>query len=227
MPPVAFCPASKPYAVNGSKCIACNGTNQYFNLSNASCVACPNGLVYDSLLHNCVKGVYISNFATLNISLVIQTNVTNLTSLNQTQVKNANNYPLVNCSSAKPLFNGSHCIACPNGTYYLIANLTCYKPHLASNVSALNASHRYVNLGSYNLANLFVKLNNSGYPYQACPETAPLYNGSQCIACANGSYYDLKSLKCIVSQFASNVTALNKTRQVLAIGPYNLTFLQN
>ena len=79
--PVAYCPSNKPYAVNGTKCIACNASTPYFNLTNYSCQACPSGLVYDALAWTCLKGVHISNLAVLNHSLVIQNSTLNLTIL--------------------------------------------------------------------------------------------------------------------------------------------------
>jgi hypothetical protein len=224
--PVAYCNSSFPYAVNGTTCIACNGSTPYFNLSNASCVACPHGLVYDSLKWMCLQAIYVSNLAVLNHSNVIQNATLNLTILEAMQINNANGTPVINCSASQPLYNGTHCIACPNGTYYLLSNLSCYTPQFVSNTTALNATNRYVNLGSYNLINLAYSINSSPYPSHACPATAPLYNGSACVACANGTYYDLKSLICISSRYATNITALNATGRYWAIGQYNLTYLQ-
>lgn len=79
--PIAYCPSSKPYAVNGTKCIACNSSAPYFNVTNYTCLPCPSGLVYDSATFVCLKGVFISNLAVLNNSNVIQNSTLNLTIL--------------------------------------------------------------------------------------------------------------------------------------------------
>ena len=176
--PVAYCPNNKPYAVNGTKCIACNSTTPYFNLTDATCVACPQGLVYDMFTYVCLKGVYISNLAVLNVSKVIQNSILNLTILEQMQIKNANGTPVVNCSVQAPLYNGTHCIGCPNGTYYMLSNFSCYQPLNVSNVVALAASNRYIEIGNHTLISVETAINASILPVQVCPSSAPLFNGS-------------------------------------------------
>ena len=138
---------------------------------------------------------------------------------------NASVYPVNACPSSAPLFNGTHCVACNSSEWYNLNNDTCYVPQFASNTTALNATNRYVNLGSYTLLNLANAISSSPYPSIPCPSASPFYNGSQCINCPNGSYYDLRNNYCIVSRFASNVTALNATGKVIAYGQYSLTYL--
>jgi hypothetical protein len=97
----------------------------------------------------------------------------------------------------------------------------------ASNVTALNQTNRFVNLGRYTLANLELNISNSIYPLLPCPDTLPLWNGSQCIGCLPTEYYDLKSLKCIHARNVSNLTALNATGRVVVVGQYSLAYLAN
>ena len=77
--------------------------------------------------------------------------------------------PVLMCPPHHALFNGSICIGCNNGSYYDLQNLTCYTPQLASNISALNATHRYVDIGSYTLVNMANSINNALVPSQPCP----------------------------------------------------------
>jgi hypothetical protein len=92
-------------------------------------------------------------------------------------------------------------------------------------VTALNLSNKAVQIGSYTLKKLAFAINSSFYPLEACPSSAPLYNGSHCIACNKSYYYDLRSLKCINAQLVSNVNALNATNKTIAFGIYNLSAL--
>jgi hypothetical protein len=205
--PPAYCPASKPL-YNGRVCIACNAT-QYYNLVGLTCYNPKNATNVTALAlgHHYV---HIQNYTLLNIERMI----------------NASKMPLNACPSSAPLFNGSQCIACNSSTYYDLKNLSCYTPHLASNVTALKMTNRSVSIGVYSLTNMAINISSSVYPLQPCPSKTPLFNGSQCIACNSSAYYDLRSLKCIMARQVSNVTALNATNKTIALGQYNLTALQ-
>jgi hypothetical protein len=134
--------------------------------------------------------------------------------------------PVEQCPPYHALFNGSMCIGCFMPEYYDLQNLTCYKPQLASNITALNASNRYVNIGRYTLANMAINISSALVPSQPCPGSAPLFNGSQCIACNSSAYYDLKNLRCIVARQVSNVAVLQSSGRVVSVGQYNIPYLQ-
>ena len=133
--------------------------------------------------------------------------------------------PVSVCPSSKPLFNGSICLGCPSGYYFDLKNLTCYKPLLASNVTALNNSNRSVSIGTYSLKNIAINISSSVLPLQPCPSSKPLYNGTHCIACAPPFYYDLRTLKCIKARLVSNIAGLNATNKSVATGQYTLSFI--
>lgn len=42
-------------------------------------------------------------------------------------------------------------MACPNGTWYMLSNFSCYTPLNVSNVTALAASNRYIQVGNHTL----------------------------------------------------------------------------
>ena len=48
------------------------------------------------------------------------------------------------CPGSKPLFNGEHCIYCPEGTYYDLKDLDCYAPQRVSNAAALGNTGKVV-----------------------------------------------------------------------------------
>ena len=173
----------------------------------------------------CVQAVKISNYTTLAGMKVIQNVNATMSVLESQQIAAANGRPIVYCPSSAPLFNGTHCVACNSSEWYNLNNDTCYVPQLASNTVALSATNRYVNLGSFNLINLANSISASPYPSVPCPSTAPLFDGTGCIACPLHTYYDLKNLKCINSTYVSNVAALNATGKVVSVGQYNLTYL--
>jgi len=208
---------------NGTPVVNCSASQPLFN--GTHCMGCPNGTYYMLSNFSCYTPLNVSNVPALAASnRYIQ--VGNHTLINVETAINASVLPVQACPSSAPLYNGTHCVACNSSQYFNLNNNTCYNPQLASNTSALNATNRYINLGSYTLANLILNISSSPYPSHSCPSTAPLFNGSQCIACANGSYYELRTLRCIVSRFATNVTALNATGRALAYGQYTLAYLQ-
>lgn len=157
--PTTPCPSSIPLLSAGT-CIPCP-VGQYYDLKNSTCYSPGYGMNVPALI---ASGKYVnigsSTISALNASIA------------------ANPFPHKPCPAATPLFIGGACIACPVGTYVLLSNFTCYQPKNVTNVTALNATHRYVNIGSYSLANIAHNISSSIYPYVQCSTSAPLFNGS-------------------------------------------------
>ena len=126
---------------------------------------------------------------------------------------NASKYPVRECPASKPIFNKTNCSSIPAGEFVFLKNLTCYKPKLASNVSALNLSGQAVSIGIHSLAVMARNISNSVLPLQPCPSKKPLFNGTACIGCPPKQFYDIRSLKCISSRLVSNVKAINATNR--------------
>ena len=127
-------------------------------------------------------------------------------------------YPSIPCPKAAPLFNGSSCTYCPKGTYYLIHNLTCYHPGQVSNVSALSASHKVLPYKGITLPILNATIKAIVLPVVECPSLYPLFNGTLCVTCPNGTYYLLKNNTCYVPQVVTNVTQLYSTNTYVNVG---------
>ena len=134
-------------------------------------------------------------------------------------------YPLAPCPSSTPLYNGTQCIGCPPTQYYDLRTLKCISARLVSNVAGLNATNKTVAIGQYTLSFLKKQIAALVLPVQLCPPSKPLYNGSQCIACAPNQYYLLETLKCYTPLFSSNISALNATGKVIQIGNHTLANL--
>ena len=66
---------------------------------------------------------------------------------------------------------------------------------MVSNIVALKLSGNYLIAKNYNMTTLQASINKVPYPVRACPSSAPLYNGSVCIACTT-TYYDIFNKKC-------------------------------
>lgn len=62
--------------------------------------------------------------------------------------------PQEKCPESKPLFNGQHCIYCPEGTYYNLKDLNCYTPKMVSNTVALGNLDNFVEFGKHTLGKL-------------------------------------------------------------------------
>ena len=73
------------------------------------------------------------------------------------------------------------CVMCPNGTYYLLYNDTCYVPQFVTNYTELNITNIYINVGSNTLAAIEAGIIAANLPVMYCPIKRPLYNGTFCI----------------------------------------------
>ena len=205
--PTIYCPINKPL-YNGRICMGCN-LIQYYNLQSFTCYT-PSLFTNVSALSLTHQYIQISNYTLSNLAYIYQTST----------------LPLRQCPHSAPLFNGSSCIKCPTYQYYNLQNNTCYTPHLATNITALNISNKYVNLGSYTLSALQQQIQSSIMPTRPCPSSKPLFNGTNCMACPPNHYYLLKTYKCINATFVSNISALNKSGHVVQIGQYTLSNLK-
>ena len=188
------------------------------------CVQCPNGTYYLLYNNTCYIPQLVSNLTSILYS-GNYINIANYTLVNMNAQIMASQYPVVLCPASAPLFNGSQCVACPNGTYYLFLNLSCYTPHHATNVTELISSRQFIVVGNYTIANLTANISLNPYPTVPCPAAAPLYKpGQGCVLCPNGTYAILENSTCYHPQVVSNVSAINASGAVLT---YNNISLAN
>ena len=205
--PSVPCPRAAPL-FNGSACTFCP-LNSYYLLNNLTCY-------YPKL---------ISNVSALNATgKVLPFNGVTLQTVMARQKKLV--LPVIVCPKLFPLFNGTGCVACPNGTYYLLSNDTCYVPKVVTNVSELAKLHTSVNVGAKTLKALNASISAAKYPVVVCPASHPLYNGTNCIVCKAGQYYNLGTLSCQNPNMVSNIVALKLTNNYLVTKAYNLSTLQ-
>ena len=95
-------------------------------------------------------------------------------------------------------------------------------------MSQLFLTNTYINIGAKNLValNTTITTAQSKYPVIACPATAPLYNGSTCLTCLPGQYYNLGTLSCQNPNLISNIVALRLNNNYLVTPTYNISTLQ-
>jgi hypothetical protein len=198
--PTKPCPAATPF------------------LSGGVCAACPLGHYYDLMTSRCYKPQYATNTTYLNATgHYIQ--VGNYTLANLVQALTSSPLPSVACPISAPVFNGTHCVYCPPTDYYFLSNFTCYHPAKVSNISALNASHRYVDYGGITLTILNDAILLQTEPVLPCPASAPMYNGSNCVFCPVGTYYLLSNFTCFTPNFATNISAVAATNRYIQFAP--------
>lgn len=122
--PVNTCPAEAPLS-EGTKCLFCP-SDKYYNIKDK----------------NCYEPPFVTNIDALRkINKVIEEGNNTLANL-QTYISQTLKPKL--CPETTPLFNRSACIACPIGTFYVLANSTCYTPKKVTNTPYLIASKNYV-----------------------------------------------------------------------------------
>ena len=202
--PTKPCPAATPF------------------LSRGKCISCPAGHYYNLQTRSCYKPKPASNVGALsNSGRTVAVGNHTLSALNHSIVTSP--YPTYPCPKAAPLFNGTGCSLCPPSTYYLLNNDTCYTPQLVSNVSAMKASHRVIPYRGVSLANVTANIKKLKFPYTECPELYPLFNGTECVTCPNGTYYLLNNDTCYIPQVFTNVTALNQSKLYINVGNHTLT----
>jgi hypothetical protein len=205
--PVQPCPVSAP-VYDGVQCVACPPQTFYF-LNNFTC------------FHPAI----VSNISALNATnRAVSYGGISLTALNDAILLQP--YPVLPCPASAPLYNGTNCLYCPPRTYYLLSNFTCYTPLKVTNVTQLNKANNYVNVGGANLAFINTTISASVLPVRACPASAPLFNGTACLGCRPGQYYNLGNLSCQNPNIISNVIALKLSNNYLDSPNYNMSTLQ-
>lgn len=205
--PVIDCPSAAPLkTVNG--CVLCP-PNTWYILKNSTC--------YHPKIFSNINALVATN-AVLNYNgqslVTLQKNITFYP------------YPLVECPPQAPLFNGSECVLCPNGTYYMLYNNTCYVPQFKTNYTQLNQSGLYINVGVHTLSAIKAAIVAAGLPVLYCPANKPLFNGTLCHECKPGQYYNLGTLQCQNPNYVSNILALKLTNNYLQTPTYNITTLE-
>lgn len=194
--PVVACPSTSPL-FDGVKCIHCSpGT--YYLLSNASCYT-PHLVTNVSYLGLMKNYVEVGNATLLSLSNSI----------------NSSKLPVVACNSTAPVFNGKSCMACPNGTFHVLSNFTCFTPHFVANIAQLIKAKNYIEVGSATIASLSQAINTSKIPVQSCSPLTPVFNGVSCMACPNGTFYVLSNFTCYTPHFVTNVSQLLKAKNYI------------
>ena len=193
-------------------------------LSGGKCIGCPAGQHYDLKSRTCYKPKFASNVTQLLQSKrAVPVGNHTLGALNSSIVSSP--YPSVPCPRAAPLFNGSACTFCPLNSYYLLNNLTCYYPKLISNVTALNATGKVLPFNGVTLQTVMARQKKLVLPVIACPKLFPLFNGTNCVACPNGTYYLLSNDRCYTPKNVSNVDYLLKNKNFINVGNSTLSSL--
>ena len=192
--PTTPCPEAAPVLVDGQ----CHGCPQgdYYVLTNYTCYT-PEKRTNTAFLRKARLAIEVDNFTLNNVEAEIE---------NET-------LPTQPCPEIEPMWDGENCVACPEGSLYLLKNATCYKAKSVTNVNALNESGLYLEEGDFTLKNLNESLHSSGLPFAPCPYKAPIFNGSKCVKCPNNDYFILKNNTCYTPRKATNVTFLAASNQ--------------
>jgi len=178
-------------------------------LNNGSCVAyVPQFVTNLTAILNAGNYIEIANYTIVNLNAQVI----------------ASKYPVVYCPSSAPMFNGTNCVACTSGTYYLFLNSSCYTPQHSTNVTELVSKGQFIVVGNYTIANLTANISSNPYPTIPCPASAPLSTSQGCVLCPPGTYYILKNSTCYHPWVFSNVSAMNASGAVLN---YNNVSLAN
>ena len=121
--------------------VACNSSTPVFN--GKTCMACPKGTFYALNNFTCLTPHFVANIAQL-VKAKNYIEVGSATIASLSQAISASKIPVQSCNPSTPVFNGVHCMACPNGTFYVLSNFTCYTPHFVTNVSQLLRAKNYI-----------------------------------------------------------------------------------
>ena len=169
---------------------ACNESAPMFN--GTQCILCANGTYYYLKNLSCYEPEFAPNYSALRgLDNVGEVDNYTLDSLeNHTK---AGVMPTKACNESAPMFNGKECIKCPEGTFYLLTNFTCYTPKIVTNVSALIHHGHYIEKGNATLMKVKAEIAAEKYPTRGCPEDKPILNGTECAGCTNGTFYQLQS----------------------------------
>lgn len=103
--------------------------------------------------------------------------------------------------------------------------MKCIKGKEVTNVDALNKTGKVIEIGNFTLANVKAanqKTMSEGSPTVDCPIEKPMFNGTECISCPLGNYYNLQDLKCYTPTTVSNVNALAASKRYANVDTYTL-----
>lgn len=107
------------------------------------------------------------------------------------------------------------CLGCPPGSYYLLDTFQCYIPPNVTNITALNKTKLYIQSAKVTLKSLDAEIKKIGRPVNVCGEKTPLQNGTQCMGCKEGQYYNLENRTCITPNMISNTDAVQLSNNYL------------
>ncbi len=119
--------------------------------------------------------------------------------------------PTNTCPPETPLSDGTKCFACPPDKYYNLKEMSCYTPPTISNLDALTQSKRVIEEGEDTLANLQKSYSTAIVPVK-CLDTTPFFNGTACISCPEGQFYNLKTKQCYIPAKATNLNFLSTSK---------------
>lgn len=130
--------------------------------------------------------------------------------------------PTFPCNDSRPFFDGKKCIACYS---YDLKAAACVPPQLYTNTTALKTL-KYIEIGNNTISNIDAENAKIPNPKKACPPEAPLFNKTTCITCSNGTYYNLQTLKCVITVPVTNIDAVKKSNNFLETDNYTLANIQ-
>jgi hypothetical protein len=180
---------------------------------NKTCFACPIGeyILLSDL--TCYKAKNVTNTAYLEIAKNYIENDNHTLAQIKTAIA-AEKLPTHICPDSLPVVKEQKCVACPNGQYYLLSNLSCYQPQYVTNVEAVKKSNSYVEDSNHTLAQLNSSIAAEKLPTQPCPADKPAFGGQNktCFACPSGEFLLLSSLTCYKPKNVTNVDALKQAK---------------
>lgn len=100
-------------------------------------------------------------------------------------------------------------------------------PQFVTNVTHLNLTNLYVDVGTHTLVAIEAAIVAAHLPVMYCPAKRPLFNGTFCIECKPGQFYNLGNLSCQNPNYISNILALKLAGNYLQTSTYNLSTLQH
>ena len=192
-------------SLNPYPTLPCPPATPFFN--GTACFACPNGTWYILKNGSCHSPIFVSNISALNATNHIMTYHNTTLAMLAAKIA-AIKYPVMPCPSYAPLFNGTHCINCTGGMYYMLWNLSCYQPHMVTNITKMNLTQIYIDVGPYTLSALAASIAALNIPVKVCPSNKPFYNGTQCMECKPAYFYNLKYNNCQLPNYITNILAL-------------------
>ena len=179
------CPEERPF-FNGDECIECE---DQFNLTTKECTTCPDGVVFDPELHDCVKNntPNATNPAAYD----------NLLSPNEEPKQNETDNPCpedkpffsnesqecIACDEENPIFDveNGNCTKCGEGEMLNTTTHNCSKPNYKTNFTA--GQNKTIVPNDTTIEDLNDTAESSNPDALYCPEDKPFFNGNECVDC--------------------------------------------